>query len=349
MRHTLLIALSIAMIARPDVSLAGDLTPAAAAHATDTLIAAMRGYVDPAVGASVAEALRRQRADLVTIEDRQTLADALNRTLQTVSHDLHLKVSVNTMSADAPPAMSAEQSALLEGRLAHGLMAVRRLPANIGYLKLRYFASDEDGAALIDAAMEMLKDTDALILDLRENRGGGGVSDERLLGHLSPTLLPMAVMHWRQADGSVVDEQRSVSVPESGSLYPTKPIFVLTARRTFSAAEEFAYNLKAVGRAILVGETTAGAANPSNRETPLGSGMDAFIPNGRAEHPITHGNWEGVGVQPDVAVAPGQALTEAYRSALAVARPTVETPKSRQERDQAIADPANVLAADQAL
>ena len=41
-----------------------------------------------------------------------------------------------------------------------------------------------------------------------------------------------------------------------------KPVFVLTSARTFSGAEEFAYNLKTLKRATIVGETTGGGAHP---------------------------------------------------------------------------------------
>lgn len=37
---------------------------------------------------------------------------------------------------------------------------------------------------------------------------------------------------------------------------------MLTSKRTFSGAEEFSYNLKALKRATLVGETTGGGADP---------------------------------------------------------------------------------------
>jgi len=45
------------------------------------------------------------------------------------------------------------------------------------------------------------------------------------------------------------------------------PIFVLTSHRTFSAAEEFTYNLKHLNRATIVGETTGGGAHPIERHT----------------------------------------------------------------------------------
>jgi C-terminal processing protease CtpA/Prc len=228
-------------------------------------------------------------------------------------------------------------------------MAARRLPGNIGYLKLRYFEQGEEGAAMIDAVMGLLKDTDALIIDLRENGGGGGASDTELLGHLSRAPIPMAKVTWHNADGTREVSQRTARNPAGGPLYPDKPVYVLTAKRTFSAAEEFTYDLKAAGRATLVGETTGGGANPANRPVPLSYGFRIFIPNGHVEHPTTHTNWEGVGIAPDIAVPADQALTTAYGKALALAKPTVMTPQSERERKAAIADPRSALLADQAL
>jgi C-terminal processing protease CtpA/Prc len=197
--------------------------------------------------------------------------------------------------------------------------------------------------------MRLLKDTDALIIDLRQNGGGGGATDEQMLGHLSKTPIPMARITWRNADGSTVVDQRSPAKPAGGPLYPDKPVFVLIAKRTFSAAEAMAYDLKAAGRATLVGETTGGGANPANRPSPLSYGFRIFIPNGHVEHPTTHANWEGVGVAPDVSVASAEALTTAYGLALKATKPAVSTPRSDKERADAIADPRAALLADQVL
>jgi len=73
------------------------------------------------------------------------------------------------------------------------------------------------------------------------------------------------------------------------------------------------------------------------------------VPNGQALHPLTGKGWEGVGVQPDVETSLEGALTEAYRRALTVAKPTVSTPRSEKERADAIANPAAALLADQKL
>ena len=69
--------------------------------------------------------------------------------------------------------------------------------------------------------------------------------------------------------------------------------------RTFSGAEHFAYDLKTLKRATLVGETTSGASHGS-----------APPPDG------TKPVWEGSGVEPDVKVKAAEALPTAEKLAL---------------------------------
>ena len=93
-----------------------------------------------------------------------------------------------------------------------------------------------------------------------------------------------------------------------------KPVYVLTATRTFSGAEEFSYNLKILKRATIVGEVTGGGAHPVashriHRHFMIG------VPFARAINPITKTNWEGTGVEPDVAVPAAQALEAALKLA----------------------------------
>lgn len=347
MFRSLLIAALVA--ATPAGALAGDLTPQAAGEVVDQLVAHMDGYMDPKVGAAVQASLKRHKAEYVKLDTRAAFAEAVSREMYAASHDRHLKVSLETNDARRGARLTDEQQALVDRRLAYGLMSVRRLPGNVGLLKTSYFEQGEAGARLSNTMMELLKDTDALIIDLRANHGGGGASDEALLGHLARTAIPMARIYWRTADGRTEVMQRQPATPKGGPLYADKPVFVLTSRETGSAAEAFAYDLQAAGRALLVGETTAGAANPSNRPFRLDYGFRVFIPTGKVVHPTTGGNWEGVGVKPDVTVPVDQALTEGYTRALAAAKPLVSTPKSEAERARAIADPRAALLADQAL
>jgi C-terminal processing protease CtpA/Prc len=346
MLRSLLLATLIALPAQH--ALAADLTPQAAGEVVDQLVKHLDSYMDPKVAAVVQERLKSRRGAYLELDSRKAFAEAVSRDMYEASQDGHLKVSLETADATRGARLTEEQQRLVDRRLAYGLMAIRRLPGNIGLLKISYFEQDEDGARLMNTAMELLKDTDALIVDLRANRGGGGASDETLLGHLSRTPIPMATIHWRTAGGTEV-MQRAPASPQGGPLYPDKPVYVLTSNYTFSAAEEFAYDLQAARRAVLVGETTGGGANPSNRPFRLNYGFRVFIPTGKVVHPTTGRNWEGVGVKPDVAVPADEALTQAYSRALAAAKPQVETPKSEAERARAINDPRAALLADQPL
>jgi len=95
----------------------------------------------------------------------------------------------------------------------------------------------------------------------------------------------------------------------------TGPIYVLIDEETGSGAEEFAYDLQAMRRATLVGQTTFGAATPGGFR-PLADGFVAFIPMQVVNNTITGANWEGAGVRPDVEVPAADALTRAHRLAL---------------------------------
>jgi hypothetical protein len=94
-----------------------------------------------------------------------------------------------------------------------------------------------------------------------------------------------------------------------------KPLYVLISNATGSAAEEFAYHVAMFKLGTLVGSTTAGAAN-NDTLYPIGDEFVLSVSTGRPEHPISHANWQGLGVSPDIAVLPEKALDEAHLLAL---------------------------------
>ena len=95
------------------------------------------------------------------------------------------------------------------------------------------------------------------------------------------------------------------------------PVYVLTSGFTFSAAEEFTYNLKNLKRAKIVGETTGGGAHPVTSRRFPSLGITVSVPFGRAINPITGTNWEGTGVTPDIERPQEEALRVAHRDAVA--------------------------------
>ena len=104
-------------------------------------------------------------------------------------------------------------------------------------------------------------------------------------------------------------------------------IFLLTSRKTASAGEHLTLALKRTGRAMLIGEKTAGAGHFGSTTT-LGGGYRAFIPIGRTFDPDTGKGWEQTGVEPHVKISAETALDEALRRAslsLAAAKKALES------------------------
>ena len=94
----------------------------------------------------------------------------------------------------------------------------------------------------------------------------------------------------------------------------TAKVFYLTSLDTGSAAEALAYIFKLTHRATLVGERTRGMDH-FGKFVRLGEGLECFLPMGRTFDPVTGADWEAVGVIPDVAVPPMEALQVALKLA----------------------------------
>ena len=195
--------------------------------------------------------------------------------------------------------------------------------------------------AAIDSAMTMLAHTDALIVDDRDNHGGDASSLHYLLSYFlrAPTQLTGIVK--RTASGNRLFKAWS-SIKVDGPKYIGKSIFVLTSIHTFSAGEAFAYDMKTLHRATLLGETTGGAANPGQFFS-LDDHFSIFVPTGHALNPFTQTNWEGVGVTPDVQIAAADALLAAYDRALLNSNDSFDTIVA--QRTQALKDPKAALEA----
>jgi retinol-binding protein 3 len=270
--------------------------------------AVAENYVFPDRGTKMAAKLRDglKSGAYSSITEERIIAAKLTADLRSVSNDLHLGVHL------APAGKSEhEPSPMAQGDFArrdnYAFRKIEVLAGNIGYLRLDLFLDMPEATRTADAAMAFLKNVDVLVVDLRYNHGGSPKMIAYLTSYLfaQPTLLNTMM----DRNGKIVEEYRTGDVA-GARLRADLPVYVLTSSETFSGAEEFAYNLKNLKRATLVGETTGGGAHPVQ-------GMrvsDRFIvavPYERAVNPITKTNWEGVGVQPDVKVPADDALDKA--------------------------------------
>lgn len=194
-----------------------------------------------------------------------------------------------------------------------GFNRVEILDGNIGYVDFWGFdALSDNSRKVAEGVMGFVSNVDALIFDLRKNGGGSAEMVQLISSYFLKPNTHLNSIYWRTTD--TTREFRTFD-KVNGSVRLTTPIYILTSRDTFSAAEEFAYNLKHLKRAKLVGETTKGGANPWQFYE-LGNGFRAGIPIAKAVNPKTKTNWESVGVKPHIEVSRDNALDVAYKMAL---------------------------------
>ncbi|MBA4012880.1 MAG: hypothetical protein C0481_13515 [Phenylobacterium sp.] len=310
------LSLSAALMASA-VSAQTPITPRAKVEALAAAIDAQ--FYDPARATKIAAELRAEakKGTYDKLTDPRDFAAALTERLR--PQDGHFAVNWTPpapASASAAPARSGPPP-FLSQRGGYGFVAVRVLPGNIGYIDMRGFAdfaADGDQAArqAADAALALVAGTDAVIFDLRDNGGGSPAMVGYLIGHFVPD--GAKIYNTFKTRGQP-DSDEAPIVPINGQRRLDVPLYVLTSGRTASAAESFAYTLQAAKRATVVGEPSAGGANPGGGAA-LGDGLSVFISSGTPINPITGKNWEGTGVTPDVAVPVTQALARAQQLAL---------------------------------
>ncbi len=298
------------------------LDPARQSQFLDTLARALCNfYVYPDSGARIAaglEKLRRKGNYAKTVTD-QLFARAVTADLEALGHDRHLALLLDPdMNAALRRGEDDEEanSAFIEQmhKRNHGFKRAEVLEGNVGYLDLRIFMPPWDAAPTAVAAMGFLSACDAFIIDLRNNGGGFG----EMVAFLSTYFFsPKEQVHLSSAYSRPEDKlsQSWTAQWVPGVRFPERPLYVLTSKSTFSAAEEFCYNLKQLKRAVMVGETTRGGAHPVSYK-PVGDRFVLKIPEMTSINPVSRGNWEGVGVTPDISVPAEEALAAAHLKAL---------------------------------
>ncbi|MEQ8690204.1 MAG: S41 family peptidase [Pseudomonadales bacterium] len=235
------------------------------------------------------------------------LARILTTDIQAVNHDKHLEVVPTIRSRRDTSPEQVERRLKLMREHNFGFKTIEILEPRVGYLEIEALIDtvfDGAGEAAV-AAMNKLASATHLIFDMREN-AGGETSMVQLLSSYLFSGEPLHLNSFRYRKEDFIKQFWTLPfVP--GERKPETPVFVLINKATFSGAEAFAYNLQAMGRATIVGETSAGGANPGDF-LPLTEKLDIFIPVARAMNPITNTNWEGVGVIPDIECAPSEAM-----------------------------------------
>lgn len=239
----------------------------------------------------------------------------LTSELRTLSKDEHFNVDYFVVPRPFPeegagaadPNSSRELIAAVHNL---GFDALERLPGNVGYMRLGTFEEPGRTGEVIAAAMSFLSRTDAIIIDLRGNKGGYGETVALLASYFLPEATALS-----ESKSNQELKQAWTSTFVSGPKYLDRPVYVLMSQRTFSAPEAFAYDLQALKRVTVVGEVSRGGANPSVQIL-LSDRFGAIISRAITRNPITNASWDGKGVTPDIPAPSEKALDVAHLAAV---------------------------------
>ena len=339
--RTLAIAAIIMMTAVPAYAASDAFDAAQREQILAGVSSALSEYIYPDVAAKVRTALSSDKTRLVAINEPLNFAKAVSADMRATGDDKHLNLiySPDTLAPDADPTPAEIAHDRMQTVMHNaGVRDAQWLPGNIGYIRIGGFPTDSSEVRrTIDAAMATIANTDALIIDLRRNGGGDPSSLDYWMGYFFAHPTSLTEIHWMTPKPHVDRQWSSAKV--GGARY-LKPVYVLTNAHTFSCAEQFTYDLKALHRATIVGENTGGGANPGDFHR-ITDHFAVFIPTGRAYNPYTKTNWEHTGIAPDVATASADALVGAYT--LALKNDTNNFDTIAAERKQILADPASVI------
>ncbi|MFI8389041.1 S41 family peptidase [Streptomyces sp. NPDC085540] len=273
------------------------------------------GYVFPDKTVAIGAAIRgRLAAGAYEGLDGPALCGAVTADLQEVCPDQHLRLlwTDEPQSLDPVDEDGGEAAFLALLRAENqGIQRVERLEGNIGLIEIRRIASATEGAAAIGAAMQLVAHSSALVLDLRDCLGGAPEGAAMWCSYFFPDdQVHLNDIYDRTSDTT---RQYWTAAHLPAPRYLDRPVHVLTSGVTFSGGEDVAYTLQAQGRAVLVGATTRGGAHPTARHA-VAEHVLVTVPTARTINTVTGGNWEGVGVVPDVPVPAEQALDAALKA-----------------------------------
>ncbi|MBU0475691.1 MAG: tetratricopeptide repeat protein [Bacteroidetes bacterium] len=285
----------------------------------------LEDYVYPEVGRKVSNKLIRNlnEGKYDNIKEFNEFARIVTRELYELTNDNHLLIQYAPEDVRAiknGEGLSGKeredffnQQKEVSGRRNYGYKEVRILPGNIGYLRFNEFERAEFASSTAHAAIEFISNTDAIIIDLRNNNGGWGSMVQLLLSYF---------VDFQDEKNNILLFEKNVPYKNEIIQYrvlpdlPGKriietPLYILTSKNTYSAAEAFTDVLQKRNRAIIIGETTRGGAHSTRGPEVLTDYFIVKVPVTEVLNSQTKTNWEGRGIEPNKKTESQQALNTA--------------------------------------
>ncbi len=315
----------------------------------------IENYIYPDKGKEIADQIKQQYKEgkYSKITDAREFQEVLTANLIEISKDAHLVLRPKSKIGEAGPmkivvqkepsngdesekvvkvvegkektkkiAKEPEESILKNlpgfGRYNnYGFEKVERLTGNIGYLDLRAFDDprNEDAKATAEGAMSFLANSDAIIIDVRKNRGGTGTMANLLESYFFGDEPVHLLTNTTRYMGKTISQEDWTLKEINGKRLTDIDLYLLVSNMTGSAAEHFVFALKCQDRATLIGEATGGAGH-NIAFFPVLDLYDLAVPIGRTFNPVTGEGWQKTGIEPHIKVSAENALETAHRQAL---------------------------------
>jgi len=177
-----------------------------------------------------------------------------------------------------------------------------RLPSGFGYIWIESFNGREEIADEFDRALEELRGAPGLILDVRENTGGFGTAQPRMVGRFLKERTLVCVGYIKNGPGHQDLQRHETWFEPSGPWQYAGPVALLINDVTGSASDLFVCCLRSTGRVVTIGSTTHGNLSGVAAYAVLPCGLVVRISNGYITDakgkPI-----EGHGTEPQMPVA----------------------------------------------
>jgi hypothetical protein len=276
-------------------------------------------YVIPEIGTRIVTNIRakHKKGTYTGITNPQTLADTLKADLRAVNNDLHMSMiyrAPRERTTENKPSIQVNETGIWTN---YGLSEIKVLDGNVGYLKIKHFTQHKYLEAIkpvVTSAIESLKNTEAMIVDVRDNGGGFEDMVAYYISYFFDSTEPIHLSDYRC---TIHDHIYGISTDPNvlGTKLPDIKLYVLVNANTGSAAESFSYILKHLGRATIIGETTVGAGNGASQHT-INDRFSVQVSSEETINAITKTSFEQVGVIPNIKTTSAQAFTKGYQLAL---------------------------------
>ena len=274
-------------------------------------------YVYPEMGMQMDSMLKSNLA-IGVYDNDSSLSDftkSISDNLREFSNDLH--IWVNPIPENrfyvVEGQKTTEEQIFLKSLKNFGWGKLEWLPGAVGYIKIDRFEDVAYAGKIAEAALSFMANSQAIIIDLRDHHGGHENMQQLVASYFFDEPTQLSSLYWTYLDSL---EEAWTSTDISGSSLAGKDMYILISNKTASGAEAFAYNMKHLGNATIVGENSAGAAHWSDWYEFPKLGLVAHVPVARPINPVTKTSWEGTAVIPNILISAEKAFNRAYLEAI---------------------------------